>query len=1073
MTSNIKHTQLTRTGYSYQDLFCIRLLVDWFHNPSLYQWVAIEGAQTAHHKFKGLDDVIALNQDGRYELYQVKFTIDSRRDDLRLSFDWLLNKKQRGTSLLQKWAHDVQKYSEHNQLGIAALKTNRVPDEAISNALNERFIDPAKIPAEYLAVIHEQLGGCAQADAFFSQFEFHHSQEEIDDLEEQLHDSLVPDHTTGEGWLRFLKMVERWATRKNLPAPNGQIRLSHINELFTAAISQSLSQFFEIPKGYSPPSEVFHEDILKKTQNTGSWVISGRPGMGKSTYLSYLTDVLMEKGAPVVRHHYSLSSQSEIDRISFVNAARSIQLQIRDLFPNLFGTEEPKPNELDRWITTAAKESERQKKRIVVIVDGLDHVSRERSDISQLEHLINRLLLFQERICLIFGTQPVSGANLPSKMIAELPRKTHWLDLPSMEMSAIRHWLETLSNEGRITFIGDEKHRNSELIEIAEAFYTVSGGYPLFLIYSLRTLSSRKKYISKYDVEKLPPCPEGDIHQYYNVLWSNLSAQAQEVLFQISCVEFSWPDRESLASCFQNSLNFTEAFDEIQHLFEVRPSGIIPFHSSIIVYLENREEFPSLSVTLMGRAKQWLDNDAPEYWKWGWQWVIASYLGDPNPLLNGITREWLIDSICKGYPHSQIERIFSIGENLSFELERYPDLVRLRLIKIRLINGPAFQIQKYHDFLRIALGQSEEAYALQWRIDSLHTLTNLEISVVASLSRGDSSVVYRCFDEIIKRIEFYIKGGDDNQYQIIDELIGLAFDCLIESEMPDTERICWLLGRLNEKEGHFLSIIEKLVSSGNVEAIIDFPVESIPEESLPCYWDNFVLACCDLDISLLDRAEKENAKLSIYSAILTNLSDLKNNTNHHTAPSPITSHREVSHATYINLFFYSLADYLSEPDKIEQPGSFINADATAFSVNAGEFFKYAASCIANKFLQSDKIDMFDIYYLIEGFDFPKRINSGFDESSVWHAVSKALTHISITLYRLLRNSNSLLSIDKDHFDHLALNDWYIAQNWLQSAAENGISYVIPKEVAVNEITSAFRDLSSRKDNTATLEMEIK
>ena len=42
-TSQIKPSQLTRVGYTYQDLVCIRMLVDWFHKPKKYQWMSIEG----------------------------------------------------------------------------------------------------------------------------------------------------------------------------------------------------------------------------------------------------------------------------------------------------------------------------------------------------------------------------------------------------------------------------------------------------------------------------------------------------------------------------------------------------------------------------------------------------------------------------------------------------------------------------------------------------------------------------------------------------------------------------------------------------------------------------------------------------------------------------------------------------------------------------------------------------------------------------------------------------------------------------------------------------------------------
>src|SRR5690606_12996265 len=120
--------------------------------------------------------------------------------------------------------------------------------------------------------------------------------------------------------------------------------------------------------------------------------------------------------------------------------------------------------------------------------------------------------------------------------------------------------------------------RQDELASISEALRRVSGGYPLHLIYSMNDLILSGKYITKYEIEKLPACPEGNIHNYYAALWTHLSASAREILFLIACVEFPWPDKNSLGSCFNNSLEFQSSFSEIQHLIEKRRSGICPFH---------------------------------------------------------------------------------------------------------------------------------------------------------------------------------------------------------------------------------------------------------------------------------------------------------------------------------------------------------------------------------------------------------------------------------------------------------------------------------------------------------------
>ena len=1067
MTSDIKHTQLTRVGYSYQDFWCIKLLIDWFHQPDLYQWMTIENSESGPHKFIGLDDVVALNSYGKYELYQVKFTIDSERKDLSLSLDWLLKKKNNGSSLLQKWNTDFKKYYEVDLLAKAVLVTNRVPDSIVDQALTNEIIDLRLIPSEYLSKIYEQLGGTDEAKNFFKHFKFRHSQPTNNDLETSLRNSLVPDHTTDEGWYRFIKAVERWATTKNQPSLDGHIKLHHLKELFSVAISQSLSQFFEVPKGYLAPSKDFHQNILAKTKQSGAWVVFGRPGIGKSTYLSHLTNVLVEKGVPVLRHHYSILSQGEVDRVSYTNVARSILLQIKQVFPDLIKTSDLNHNDLYVSLKEACDRAEANNKQLVLIIDGLDHVSRERSgDISQLNHLINIVNKLKDRICIIYGTQPISNIKLPAIMEVDTPRDTHWFELPPMDMHAIRSWLNNLVASSQIKVVGDDEYRNSELSAITTAFHRVSSGYPLYLIYSIRKLATNKNHIIAYDVERLPICPDGDILKYYDVLWSNLSAQAREVLLQISCVEFSWPDRDTLATCFENTLSFTNAFDEIRHLFDIRLSGITPFHSSIIFYLKSKDEFTQQSKTLIKRAKSWLDTDAPEYWRWGWQWIIESYLGNPLPLLEGINRDWLIDSVCKGYPNSHIERILYFAESTAFEQKKYSDLVKFRLIKMRHLDGPNFQIQDFSKFLKIAVENPTAYYAMLWRIDNLHTLSNQDISVVVSYSKSSPNILIRCFDELIKRIKFYAVYGDD-QGNTIDALINSAFDCLLKSENPDITRVVWLLNKLSEKKVWFDKVTERLVSSGYSDIILDFPISSIPEDSLNMYWDNFVLACCDHGISFLDRPEREQTITSIYGSITATLedNDFQIDCAQFTKPEPIVSFENMPYKRYIKLFFYYLAQSLSHPKATRELLDFTNSDITTFQKDADKFFEHVASNIACELLISNEIDIFNIYKQIEVFSFPKRTDCNNDEAQIWHTLSKALTQISIILYRLFSGTNRTIPLSVSDFDYLATNSLWLAQNWLQSASEHGITNAIPIKVVEQTVLNAFEELRLRKDNT--------
>ena len=373
MNQRIKSTQLTRLGYEYQDLACIRILVDWYHDRDKYQWVKVESTSPPDAKATSLDDVVALRADGKYELTQVKFTIDADRDDLALSFDWLTVRKGKGTSLLQKWSNDLSEAVAKNLLGKAELITNRKPDSVVSACLNDMNIEIDNIPKKQLTLIIEQLGGEAATSQFFSNFKFIHSQPPIDDLEKQLHDTLVPDHTSEEGWRNFLSKVLRWATRKGEPSPDGHISFDDLQSLLSLGVSRDISQYFEIPNKYLPPTKSFHQDVISKLNTGGAYVVSGAPGMGKSTYLSYLYENLEARNIVVVRHHYSLGLQSLDDRIAFSTAASSIIKQIKNSPINPQTGLDESPEYIDKWLRNAGMEARKKKEKLIWLNHRLGH----------------------------------------------------------------------------------------------------------------------------------------------------------------------------------------------------------------------------------------------------------------------------------------------------------------------------------------------------------------------------------------------------------------------------------------------------------------------------------------------------------------------------------------------------------------------------------------------------------------------------------------------------------------------------------------------------------------------------
>jgi hypothetical protein len=92
-----KAAGIIRTGFEYQDLIGIDLLIAFYREPDRYHWVELESED---NNAEYLDDIVAARPDGSFEFTQVKFTVDPT--EYSLDWDWLLAKRPKGTSLLAK-----------------------------------------------------------------------------------------------------------------------------------------------------------------------------------------------------------------------------------------------------------------------------------------------------------------------------------------------------------------------------------------------------------------------------------------------------------------------------------------------------------------------------------------------------------------------------------------------------------------------------------------------------------------------------------------------------------------------------------------------------------------------------------------------------------------------------------------------------------------------------------------------------------------------------------------------------------------------------------------------------------
>lgn len=743
------------------------MLIQYYHDPDRYSWVQLESED---QNFGALDDVVAALPDGSFELMQVKFT--PKPDAYFLDWDWLLEKKPNGTSKLEKWAASLDALSQAGTVKSARLRTNRRPDSEFSESLVDRKISVASIDPVRLAAIETELGGSGRVARFFAAFEFHHSEQMVDRLEATLRGRLVPSSTNNEGWLLLLHQARRWASLRNEPEPDGRITHKHLAQIITRRRPQPLSQDFRVPDGYEPPSQAFHTDLMRRiTEDAGVYALWGSPGRGKSTYLSYAVDELRKHEIPTIRHHYFLSLSDTGDRNYFGDIASSMMEQMIVRYSEAVKGLDESPLLLRKWIEACGSYFADRGKPFVVVVDGLDHVAREYADLSQMNQLFNSLLPCPPNVVLLVGTQKVVEKYLPLRLVQQATTET-WIEVPSMDRNAVQRWIVQQHSAGRVLLpnprpIGPVQH---ELGDIGDAFYDVSLGHPLHLIYSFEAMVRRGVTFSAEEIARLPTCPEGDIRKYYASLWRDLSPFAKQTIHAMAGSGFKWTE-DGLRRCFG-------PLDEIDHLLEFQRSGLVPFHGSLLAFASERSDHEASFKALLPKIVDWLKADAPAFQRWGWLWIMEARNGQETNLLSATTRQWVIDSLVDGWPPDQIIEILARAEELAFRNEDYVRTTHLRALKTRVDNGPEYQVQDFGSFSECAIRATANLESVIFSADRLASLGSEDIlTLVKTVPDRSSDIIEEAFGELGRQVNLWIelRHHPDREFEtLVDHFLEVA-----------------------------------------------------------------------------------------------------------------------------------------------------------------------------------------------------------------------------------------------------------------------------------------------------------
>jgi len=713
-----------------------------------------------------LDDVVALQINNTILVRQVKYSTNSEDPDDPWTWERLLERTRtkRGElapSLLQKWSVSFLNISKQWQEVDPSVFSNRRAAPEISQILTNRLLDFDRVQDPQLRrEIIDQIGDERTAINFFKHFKFYLDQPGLDELEDSLRRKFDQLGGTETGWFNLGKELRSWVIHRLEPAPDGKIRLLDIKKAALWYSLQSLPQRFEIPADYVLPSEEFHQQILNSIIKPSEpcLVVTASPGVGKSTYVSYLYESLQKAGVPVVRHHYYLSvdDRNRVIRLDHQRAAESLMHDLLRDYPesiSTVGERNPNAGDLTAWLEAAGKYYSEHDQFLVLLIDGLDHVWREQKSIRELEDFLNMVLPPQSGLIVLLATQPIEDNKLPRCLLRSAPR-SEWFRLPLLSKPSVQTWINYHADE--IAENNGDHIPEWKVERLADALYKKSKGHPLHLRYSLRSLLERNQLITEDTISELPECVHDEIVHYYEELWAILPEESREILHLIAACPFPWP-RDGIFACMdpdsQRRSLVRRNLTEVNHLLYDSEMGLQVFHSSLLTFIANTEAHVDYAIYVKRKALTWLGQTAPTFWKWAYEWLLQADLGNEDPIFSGPGRHWAIEALAKRHSFEDINLIIDRSIKVALSCSELPRAVELGLLHDYCNYAYDFQQEVVEKILLPQLLLEEDPYLRQRLRSNLEKLSDKELATLAIVEslHSNKQFVKRIIDELIFR----------------------------------------------------------------------------------------------------------------------------------------------------------------------------------------------------------------------------------------------------------------------------------------------------------------------------------
>jgi len=615
--------------------------VDWLAHPGNSSWIRFEARE-----YGSLDDFAICSSDHELTLVQVKHT-GERPNRPGFDLDDLVERDATHRSLFQKWFFSWVKARGLNlfQSITPVLKTNKpaAPDlTSVSQTVDgARIIDPSLLkssgPTIYAEFVKQAGNQAELLDLFLSVLRLELDLPDIPALRDLLLQRGNALNIGATDCLRLEDEVWKWAIRSS------QLTLQDVKRACGWFQPVGFNEDFPIPADYVPLGHDLVKTLTEQVNKPvgGLRILVGSPGSGKSTLLSELYKEIIKKKGRCVRHHYFVP-ESPLDaerRLRAKDAATGLLFEMLQNVPEMSATINPTPDQLSTIIQQVADKLASDGSSLTIIIDGLDHVTREESEGELIEFLRN-IFPARQGLWVVLGSRYFTASSRIQTFLEKYALPSDWIDIPRMSRDECEKFLSFHRQDLRL-------ENGSHFEEILAAFYTVTEGHPLHARYTLTRMKqlARTGFILADEIRAIEPFG-GDIAKLYRQVWASMGRAAQHLAILLAVAHFPVAEEHAAAILADvGHQKLLEGIEALKPLTNLNATRLQFFHPSFADFVQASSQYRQLEMLIRQNLIRWLESAAPEDIRWAWLLRHKYEAGDDEPLIAQTTRAWVIQSV--------------------------------------------------------------------------------------------------------------------------------------------------------------------------------------------------------------------------------------------------------------------------------------------------------------------------------------------------------------------------------------------------------------------------------------------